>query len=196
MPELSASVYSQKQCDILVKLDSVISHNGINLHINEFLEIAPQSIVALDVEHDESGTFVGCGICICGSNDVYYYSDIHVLSSLSLSAVSIIGHNGVSDMEMLRFWGINVSDENLIWDTMLMGHLIDSSLKAYGLKDMAKRELGISYPSYDDIVGKRDLKAERVTLDKQPIELVSKYNLCDVFVTMKLFEKQRKGLTI
>lgn len=77
---------------------------------------------------------------------------------------------------------------------MLISHLIDSSLKDYGLKACAKRELGIVYPSYDDIVGKRGLKAEQVTLDKQPLELVAKYNAMDTYCTYKLYEKQIKAL--
>ena len=88
-------------------------------------------------------------------------------------------------------WGINVQDKQLYWDTMLIGHIIDSSIKSYSLKDMAKRELGIIYPSYDDIVGKRGLKAERITLDKQPLELTVMYNAMDTYCTYKLYEKQR-----
>jgi DNA polymerase I-like protein with 3'-5' exonuclease and polymerase domains len=106
--------------------------------------------------------------------------------------MKIICHNGVSDFECLRNWGINLKDEDLYWDSMLMGHLIDSSLKDYSLKGMAKRELGITYPSYDDIVGKKGLKTPRVTLDKQPLELVAAYNACDTYCTYKLYEKQKK----
>ncbi len=75
---------------------------------------------------------------------------------------------------------------------MLIGHVLDSSLKAFGLKDMAKRELGISYPSYDEIVGKRTLKqsVERITLDKQPPRLVQLYNCMDCYATGKLREYQ------
>ncbi len=81
---------------------------------------------------------------------------------------------------------------------MLLGHVIDSSLKAYGLKAMAERDLGIFYPSYDDIVGKRTekQKAERITLDKQPPRLVQLYNMMDTVATYKLYEKQisQRGL--
>jgi DNA polymerase I-like protein with 3'-5' exonuclease and polymerase domains len=123
-----------------------------------------------------------------------YYTEIDAPLKLRLETCQLIMHNGVSDIECLRMWGINVRDDQLVWDTMLIAHLIDSSKKDFGLKACAKRELGIEYPSYDDIVGKRGLKAERITLDKQPIELVSKYNALDCFVTWKLYERQKKLL--
>jgi DNA polymerase I len=147
---------------------------------------------ALDVEHDEQGTFVGCGL-YNGTNPVYYFSSLVSLNSCDFSAVSLICHNGRSDFECLRSWGIGVPDDRLFWDTELSGHIIDSSFKGYGLKSMAKRELGIEYPSYEDIVGKRTAKQakERITLDKQPLELVQKYNALDCYVTWKLYEKQR-----
>lgn len=100
----------------------------------------------------------------------------------------------MSDIECLNIWGLRIDESKLIWDTMLIGHILDSSQKDYSLKGMAKRELAIEYPSYDAIVGKRGLKAERITLDKQPLELVSLYNACDTAVTWLLYQKQRKQL--
>jgi DNA polymerase I-like protein with 3'-5' exonuclease and polymerase domains len=191
-----ASELTSKQQTILDVLNSAVLQAGIEIDVNRSIDSFPSlEVVALDVEHDESGGFVGCGL-YNGTGICYYFSDLQLLSRLPFHQYKIIAHNGVSDMEMLRFWGINVRDEQLIWDTMLIGHLIDSSLKSYGLKDMAKRELGISYPSYDDIVGKRGLKTPRITLDKQPFELVSRYNTMDTWSTYQLYLKQRKQIGI
>jgi len=181
--------YTPKQQKLLNELDSVISQVGIDLEINPtgFSSVMP---ISLDVEHDEQGNLVGIGTCVEFS--CWYFTNITQELKSYIENAEIIAHNGVSDIECLRMWGINVLDSQLIWDTMLFGHILDSSLKSYSLKDMAKRELDIHYPSYDEIVGKRGLKAERITLDKQPLELVAAYNSLDTYCTYKLYEKQKK----
>lgn len=190
---VSEVVYTEKQKNLIADCDSVISQEGIELLVDPYRHsLGFEGPVACDVEHDEYGNLVGIGFCkekLC-----VYLTEIDNTLVSEMLTMSFIMHNGVSDIEMLRFWGINVKDEQLIWDTMLIGHLLDSSLKSYGLKDMAKRELAIEYPSYDEIVGKRGLKSERVTLDKQPIELVSRYNALDCFVTYRLYERQKKAM--
>lgn len=183
--------YTEKQKKLIEECDLVISREGIELYVNENLHDTG-SVVSCDIEHDECGNLVGIGLCNGGR--CWYYTRITDELRNKCESLLFVMHNGVSDIECLRMWGIHARDEQLVWDTLLVGHILDSSLKAYGLKDMAKRELGIIYPSYDDIVGKRGLKAERVLLDKQPIELVSKYNALDCFVTWKLYERQNKAI--
>jgi len=189
LPSLSA-----KQLELIGIFKGLIAANGITLEINPnrdaFFGNCPY---ALDIEHDEQGNLVGIGIC--KESACFYWTSIPNDLKYVLEASTLICHNGISDFECLRQWGVAVKDEQLVHDTMLVGHVLDSSLKAYGLKDMAKRELGLVYPSYDDIVGRRTAKqaAERLTLEKQPIELVALYNACDTFVTFKLYEKQIKS---
>lgn len=190
-PLVSEQSYTDKQRKLIESLSSVILQEGIRLEINP-LGKGISGIWAIDVEHDESGGLVGIGIA--QEKRCYYWTILERFIQSSDSAILHVAHNGVSDIECLRSWGINVIDSQLIWDTMLIGHLLDSSLKDYGLKAMAKRELAIEYTSYDAIVGKRGLKAERITLDKQPLELVSRYNAMDCYVTYRLYEKQMKAL--
>lgn len=186
---------TSKQQKLLDELRSVVCATGIEVRINEPFTAPKDGLVSLDVEHNESGGFVGCGL-YSGGSSVSYYSSLVSINSIDFHALRIIAHNGVSDIDILNEWGINVSYKQLIWDTMLIGHILDSSCKDYGLKGMARRELGMEYPSYDDIVGKRGLKAERCTLDKQPLELVSLYNAMDCIVTWKLYELQRKVMNV
>src|SRR5579859_3728630 len=154
------------------------------------VEFEIKSPAAVDVEHDEQGNLVGIGV-YDGTNSIYF-TQITSLLSESLRSISIICHNGIGDFECLRQWGIPVSESKLGWDTMLISHIIDSSRKGYGLKKLAKEELDISYPSYDDIVGKETKKQskERRTLDKWPVEVVALYNGLDCFVTYQLWQKQ------
>lgn len=174
----------------------LISQEGIEIEYNpKDVERFRGKNVSVDVEHDESGGFVGAGLWI-GSGPVCYFNDLASLLCVPFHSLAIIAHNGVSDIEILQTWGANVTYDQLTWDVYLIGHILDSSLKSYGLKDMAKRELSITYPSYEDIVGKKGLRSERITLDKQPAELVSRYNALDVFCTWKLYERQRSYATI
>ena len=189
--------YTPKQQKLLSELNSVISQVGIDLTIDSegYLDaLDSECPISLDVEHDEQGNLVGIGLCY--DEQCAYFTKITPRLEACIELSEIIAHNGVSDLECFRMWGINVSDNALVWDTMLIGHILDSSLKSYSLKDMAKRELGIIYPSYDDIVGKRGLKAERITLDKQPMELTAKYNAMDTYCTYQLYLKQRKALNL
>ena len=191
---LTPSVLSKKQEKLLSDLSSVISNIGISVRINPFgCGIAYP--LALDVEHDEQGNMVGIGL-YSSLREACYFTEIGPGVKETIEKADIIAHNGVSDFECLRMWGINVRDEQLIWDTMLLSHIIDSSQRDYSLKAMASRELDIKYPSYDDIVGKRGLKTERCTLDKQPLELVAAYNSLDTYVTYQLYLKQRKALNL
>jgi DNA polymerase-1 len=146
-----------------------------------------KELVSMDVEHNESGDFVGVGFFIPSSRTVHYFSDLATLDRSLVLSLGFIAHNGITDLECLQAWGYPVTHQQLIWDTYLYGHIIDSSLKAYGLKDMAKRELGIEYPSYQDLVGKGKSKT---TLDKLPVHIVAMYNAMDCYATYKLYEKQ------
>lgn len=188
----SEASYSEKQRSLLSTFRGLLAELQIDLSIDVDRYIAGWvGPVALDIEHDEDGGMVGIGLCY--KNKCAYYTVITADLRFRLMTGDLICHNGLSDFDCLRSWGINVRDEQLVHDSMLFGHIIDSSLKSYGLKDMAKRELGVLYPSYDDIVGKRTAKQStaRLTLDKQPVELVAMYNACDTFVTYQLYLKQR-----
>lgn len=190
MSPVQSSMLFEKQKSLLAVFTTLLETYKIKLEIDP-VEFEIQSPYSLDVEHDEQGNMVCIGVydgvkALC-------FTYIPSLLLRQLLGSSIIAHNGISDMECLRSWGIPVSDTQLIHDTMLVGHVLDSSLKSYGLKDMAKRELGIEYPDYDMIVGKKTKKQSvlRVTLDQQPIDLVSMYNACDCWATYQLYLKQK-----
>lgn len=195
---------TDKQQDILNRLNEVIEANKIKIYIDKCSPAAAyDSLTSCDIEHNEQGEMV----CIGLYNGAYAECWTRITPDLKrfLENAEFVGHNFISDMEMLRQWGVNIRDEQLCHDTMLFGHILDSSKKTYGLKDMAKRELGITYPDYDEIVGKHKGKTKkapacnkqlsdccgRMTLDKQ-MDIAIPYNVLDTFVTYKLYEKQMK----
>lgn len=174
------------EAELLSELTTVCEANHIEVKIDP-ADFSLSSLCSLDVEHDEEGNLVGIGV-YDGSQSLYFTTVSERLYSL-LMACDILAHNGKGDFDSLRQWGIPIPDTQLVWDTELIGHIIDSSRKGYGLKKLAKEDLGIVYPSYDDIVGKKTAKV-RKTLEKHSVELVSKYNALDCFVTKKEQEKQ------
>lgn len=186
--------WSERESELLKQLTDICNVNHINVYIDHIPTTAFEGeTVSLDVEHDESGEFVGCGILVSESDNVYYFSDLLLLRRLPFHTLAIVAHNGKSDLDLLRYWGINVADEQLVHDTMLMAHILDSSRRQYGLKKLSKEDLDINYPSYDDIVGKRSSHTRR-TLDQWPVSIVSKYNALDVYCTDKLYRAQSRVL--
>ncbi len=197
---------SSKAEELLSVFEALVIKHGIDVQVNPE-HYTLRSPCAIDIEHDEEGDLVGIGLND-GSRALYFTQINNQLLDV-LCRGSYIAHNGKSDFEQLRAWGVPLSESQLIWDTMLMGHIIDSSLKSYGLKDMAKRELGIEYPEYEDIVGKHKGKTkkapkcpqnevgccDRVTLDKQPVRLVALYNAFDCYCTYQLYKEQRRKQT-
>lgn len=159
---------------------------GLNVLINPS-SFQINSPAAIDVEHDEQGNLVGIGV-FDGSGSLYF-TEVSECLRAKLLDIQLIAHNGKGDFDSLRQWGIPLSDSQLIWDTELISHIIDSSRKGYGLKKLAKEDLGFIYPSYEDLVGKRTSKIRR-TLNNWPISIVSLYNACDVYATFKLYEFQ------
>ncbi len=182
-------------------LTSLCIKHGIDVQVNP-AHYDIKSPAAIDVEHDEEGNLVGIGVF--DGKHSYYFTEVTEILDIEFQKLDFIAHNGISDLELLRQWGLLVSDKQLLWDSMLLGHIIDSSLREYGLKEMAKRELGIEYPSYDNIVGKHKVKTKKApkcpqtevgccgrrTLDKWPVDIGAMYNSLDCVATWKLYEKQ------
>lgn len=161
---------------------------GVKLVINPTYFIEGINGISLDVEDDEKGNFVGLGIYHPENKTCYYWTKL-ILFDLP----NFVAHNGRSDISKLQKWGFKVNIENLIWDTQIFAHVIDSSRRKYGLKHLAAEDLGIVYPSYEELVGKKSSKIH-TTLDKLPIELVANYNAMDCLTTYKLYELQRNRI--
>lgn len=165
-----------------------VSNYGVTLYVNNHsLRYGMKEGVSLDVEDDEQGGFVGLGIYDPAMKTCFYWSEFALVKDLTLPR--FIAHNGVSDITKLQKWGFKIDESWLIWDTMLMSHILDSSRRKYGLKTLANADLDIDYPSYELLTGNKR-GADHITLRELPLELVAEYNACDTYSTYKLYEKQ------
>lgn len=181
-------MYTERESELLSILTGICRDNHIEVIVDP-KEFSITSPCAVDVEHDEEGNLVGIGVY--DGTRMAYYTRVAQDMARQLLSVGIIAHNGKGDSDSLRQWGIPVLDSQLIWDTEILAHIIDSSRKGYGLKKLAKEDLNLVYPSYDGIVGKKSAKNRR-TLDKWPIQIVAMYNALDCFATWKLYQLQNK----
>src|SRR5579872_2639025 len=103
--------YTEKQKKLIEECDSVILQEGIDLYIDK-TPIPVTGVWSLDVEHNEQGVFVGIGLShekVCP-----YFTKIDKWLATTIENLQLIMHNGVSDIECLRTWGVNVRDEQLI----------------------------------------------------------------------------------
>ncbi len=187
-PSISSSTYTAQESALLATFEAICIKHEIDVLVNP-LQYEIKSPCAVDVEHDEEGNLVGIGVF--DGTSALYFTTVSERLRTSLLSLSFIAHNGKGDFDSLRQWGISVSDAQLMWDTELISHIIDSSRKGYGLKKLAKEDLGIEYPDYAAIVGKRAAKVRR-TLDHWPVAIVSRYNAVDTYCTYHLFLKQKQ----
>ena len=152
---------------------------GAKLHINP-TNIPWGSPLAVDVETDEKDNFVGMAICYT-EKEVSYFTT----PQLWIAEAKLITHGGKFDIAMLQKWGCDVKISQLLYDTKVLGYMMDSSKGRYGLKSLAKEHLGMEWPSYKEMVG---TGKKKVTLDKQPVERVAAYCGCDALATFRLYK--------
>jgi len=151
--------------------------------------INPSKPVVIDVETDEKDNFVGLGYTQDGIT-IRYTNQLSTLIDIFTVKLSVIGHNLKFDCKLLNQWGTKLSPDQLFADTILMSYVINATKPSHSLKELGK-ELGYEWPTYKEIVGQGRGK---VTLDKQPAELVARYCGMDVMVTYKLYEHFNKKM--
>lgn len=165
---------------------------NVTLHINESITSLGNHVV-IDVETNENGSFVGLGIMdLANPNDVYYVSNFEILKLIDWSNKQLSGHNLKYDFHQLRSWGVNISARQLENDTQLLAYTLDSSNRKNGLKDLAQGLLGITYPTYKELVGTGKNKK---TLDKHEVEEVANYCGMDVYCTFQLLSILSEKMT-
>lgn len=163
------------------------SVHGIPVVVNEVPVYNAGIPICLDIETDEADNFVG-GCLYDGGRIIYYITDPKVFVA-SVSGHPLIGYNIKSDLHWLRGIGYTATSADILDDPMIMSYVTNSNRLSQGLKEVAKEELGWTWPSYRDMVGKGRTKK---TLDRQAIEKVAEYCAMDTLATYRLWEKFHK----
>lgn len=141
-------------------------------------------VYALDIETNEAEppVFVGLALVPWGKKEVYYFTDLSAIRD-TLERSKLIGHNVKDDVKWLRGWGLNISSQQILHDSMILAYSLNPTREKYGLKALAKEEIGWSWPTYREMVGKGKAKQ---TLEKQAVERVAGYCGLDAASSMEL----------
>lgn len=142
------------------------------------------SRIVVDVENTREGPFVGLGLCDCPER-VFYFTRLTEPLKQFLTTRQIVGANVRTDLRKLRGWGVPVRDEQVVFDTQLASHLLDSARRRHGLKELASDFLGMEYPTYEAVTGG---KRHFTDLNLLPVEVVANYNGDDVLAAYKVGE--------
>lgn len=150
---------------------------------------------AVDVETDEKDGFVGIGISE-SKERVYYYTHLEPIREL-LETGLLVGHNLKGDLKWLKKWGVNVTEKNLWYDTMIASYVINPTRESHGLKPLAQHLLKWFWPSYKDLTapitnGKRKRKT---TLNLLSVDAVGRYCGMDCLATFMLFGLFSRAMT-
>ncbi len=105
----------------------------------------------------------------------------HLLPVLNNPEVRIIGHNIKFDLLVLHYQGFEL--HNVYADTMVMAHLLDSSL-AVNMDDLAVRFLRYRTITYKELTGGR----LKLLIQELPVETVCTYAAEDALITLRLYE--------
>jgi len=76
-----------------------------------------------------------------------------------------ISHNAKNDIHILSKH--NLSINNLIFDTMLAGYILDSTKDTYNYNDIAREFLNENYPSEEELIGKGKSKRKLCSLPQK-----------------------------
>ena len=152
---------------------------------------------AVDCETDEKDGFVGVA-CAVSRNEVYYLTSVEEVKAVVGPDSQLIGHNLKGDLKWLRMWGANVSEKNMVYDTMLASYVVNPTKESHGLKNLALEILKWTWPTYSQMV-KADVPGRKrpikVTLDKQPVETVGAYCGMDALATFALYEHFQRRMS-
>ncbi|TVQ38766.1 MAG: DNA polymerase I [Spirochaetaceae bacterium] len=102
---------------------------------------------------------------------------------LTDGAVRLIGQNLKYDYQVMRRWGIEIS--NLWFDTMIAAWVLDAGSSSYGMDQLAETYLGYRTTAYTDILPKT--REGQATFDSVDLDTACRYAAEDADVTLRLY---------
>lgn len=154
-------------------------------------ELPTATLISLDLEYSEDGSDLIC-VGIFDGRTYYFYSVASDEVVQYLRAVNWITHDGIhAELPILEKLYGGFSPQRILDDTKILGYTFDSTLKDWGLKNLAKRYLNIEWPKYQEL--KKEYKFK--SIKELPQEVLIDYNASDCYYTWKLWEYYRKNFT-
>ncbi len=102
---------------------------------------------------------------------------------LTDGSVKLIGQNLKYDYQVMRRWGIEIS--NVWFDTMIAAWVLDAGSNSYGMDQLAETHLGIHTTAYSDILPKT--REGQPTFDSVDLQTACRYAAEDADITLRLY---------
>ncbi len=161
--------------------------NDIKVVING--ELPTNTLVALDLEYDENGTEISC-VGMFDGTSYYHYSSVGECLLRYLRSCNWIVADGIhAELPVLNKLYGGFTTDRIYADVKIMGYVFDSTLKNWGLKNLAKEYLKTEWPKYKDL--KKEYKFK--SIKELPQEVLIDYNGMDCVQTWKLWGYFRKN---
>ncbi len=165
-----------------------------------FRKLDKAKVVALDTETtglSHHASLIGFSLC-GGESEAYYVPVAHTvfeeqinvataLKELSgfLKKRQVVGQNIKYDLNILRRTGLELSSDQIAFDTMVASYVLDPSSR-HGLDAMASKYFNHETIKYEDVCGKGK---EQITFAEVELELATNYAAEDAWVTWRLYKK-------
>lgn len=157
-------------------------------------ELPTASLVSLDLEYTENEE--KREICLVGIFDGITYWAYTAVTDRLLSYLGKTGwitHDGIhAELPVLNKLYGGFEPERIQYDTKIMGYVFDSTLKDWGLKNLAKKYLAKEWPKYNEL--KKEYKFK--SIKELPQEVLLDYNGSDCVFTWMLWEYYRKNFNL
>jgi len=182
-----------------VKYDLVTTQSQLELLVKK---LGSKSVIALDTETTSvdvmEAELVGMSFSV-KSGEAYYIPVGHeageqlnkkdVLEALKPvledSKIGKVGHNIKYDYQIYKRAGIHV--QNIVFDTMVAGFILNPVARTQGLGDLAYGELGIEMIPIEELIGTKG--KDQKSFDQTDIATATQYACEDADVAWRLYEK-------
>jgi DNA polymerase-1 len=103
---------------------------------------------------------------------------------LADASVKKVAHHLKYDEIVLRRAGMPIGGD--VFDTMIASYLLDPET-TNGLKDVARRELGVTMTTYDQVTNKQ--RGSQLAFDEVPLDRATDYAAADADLSLALYER-------
>ncbi|NLM12929.1 MAG: DNA polymerase I [Epulopiscium sp.] len=122
----------------------------------------------------ENNKPIGIGFCYAdskaiwvGQSEEFTIEEIMALAKplFESNTIEKIAHHAKNEMHILKCFGITLN--NLVFDTMIGGYVLNPTKENYGCDDLSQEFLGQTFPSEEEILGKGKNKKSILELEEE-----------------------------
>ena len=152
-------------------------------------ELPTASLISLDLEYDENASEIVC-VGMFDGTSYYHFSSVSEPLLRYLREVRWIGQDIThAELPMLNKLYGGFSTDRIYADVKILAYVYDSTLRDWGLKNLAKKYLSVEWPKYSELKKEHKFK----NIKELPPEVLQDYNGSDCVFTWRLWEFYKKN---